>query len=362
MASRAFDLAPGLRIRVEGATSAVAHFEAEYGRVAVDGSGDGAALVVRFGREPAPFAAAGRPDVPEAREDRHRWLRWSVVLSEPSMAGATAWIRVAGAPRGTLLSLVQGWVVEPLVSIVAPSTGHVLVPGAAIASPGGLVLLLGGSGAGKSSVSARALAAGATVLGDDQVLVDAAGLCRPFPRRIRVYPDLAATAPDAFATLPSAARTRLAAHRVLERLTAGRLRPSLPLPPSAFGAWRPPAPLPIARVLLVEPRVRCLAPQLDRVTPGDAVVTAEHLLRRQRDRFGWIAPARWHAVVEAVARQESAIVADAVRGAEVTRLRLPRDWSAARSVDALAAELGFAALAPTAAERLAVAGPADGLP
>jgi hypothetical protein len=346
-ARRAYALAPGLRLAISGDPVALAHFDAEYGRTAT--RGDDANVVVRFGDLPRTRSAAtdGPPDASdplgellESRADAHRWLSWRVALSAGSTTGATAAVRVGGRPRSVVLSLVQGYVVEPLVSLVAPSVGQVLVPGAAIASDSGDVLVLGSSGAGKSSVSARALARGLEVVGDDQVFVDAEGMCRPFPRRVRVYPDLELTAREAWHRLSAASRQRLAFHRALGRWTRGRLRPSLPVDRTELGASVDAAPGGVGRVVLVETGVPAVALGLERASVGDVLVAMAHLARAQRARFCRVAAAEWHLVAESVARRELDIVAAGVARAEIVRLRIPRGWPAVEAVDGLARVVG----------------------
>ena len=101
--------------------------------------------------------------------------------------------------------------IEPLLGLFAHAAGHVLLPAAAFGSTSGAILLIGRSRSGKSSLAARAAADGVGVLGDDHVLVAGSGECRAFPRRIRVYSDLAETAPRAYKLLPRSKRAELRA-------------------------------------------------------------------------------------------------------------------------------------------------------
>ena len=151
--------------------------------------------------------SAGRP---RARPAGYRSLRWRVALDPLGDGPLRATIDLRGAPRSFGLSLLQGYVVEPLLGLLAPAAGHVLLPAAAVASEGGTLLLIGRSRSGKSSLVARAAAAGTAVLGDDHVLVGQDG-CRAFPRRLRLYPDVAETAPAALASLPARTRALLRA-------------------------------------------------------------------------------------------------------------------------------------------------------
>ena len=181
-----------LRLEVRGDRRALAHFRAEYSRARAD-PGAEADLVVSFGRTPPGSRAF---------EAGYRSLRWRVALDPLGNAPLRATIDLSGAPRRFGLSLLQGYVVEPLLGLLAPAAEHVLLPSAAVMSEGGALLLLGRSRSGKSSLVARTAIAGTGVLGDDHVLVGAAG-CRAFPRRLRLYPDVAETAPAARAALPA---------------------------------------------------------------------------------------------------------------------------------------------------------------
>ena len=332
-----FAFAPGVSLAVEGSDAVVSHFGREYGPAAVS-SAPAPSLTVRFDESGRP-KASGATGAPR-REDRHRWLRWSVAI-EGIATAIEARISLSGHPRPVVRSLVQGYVVEPLLSLVAPAAGQVLVPGAAIVAPEGTVLILGGSGAGKSSTSARAIAAGVPVLGDDQVLVDADGVCRPFPRRIRVYPDLAVTAPAAHANLPASAKARLAGHALLGTLTGGRLRPSLPLEHAALGPARRVSPRPLTRIVIVE-RDRSDDGRLraEDVDVRHAVTVAQQLLERQRVRLLAVGSRELRDTIDRVVEDEATMLTAAFDGLDVLHLGVPGSWPAALAVETLAEVVG----------------------
>ncbi|MET1232080.1 MAG: hypothetical protein ABWY52_04420, partial [Candidatus Limnocylindrales bacterium] len=69
-------------------------------------------------------------------------------------------IDLLGVPISFARSLVQGYVVEPMLSVIAAEHDRALVPGAGVADERGLTLVLGRSGAGKSTLMARLAATG----------------------------------------------------------------------------------------------------------------------------------------------------------------------------------------------------------
>jgi hypothetical protein len=309
---------PGVGLRVEGPAYARRHFLREYGPAAAEG--EGAAVEIDFGSQ--------LPDDTTVVTGRYKTVRWRVALSDPDAERLRATIALTGRPRSFALSLVQGWFVEPLVSLAAAHAGQVLLPAAAVEEAGGALLLMGASGAGKTSVSARALAAGRPVVGDDQVLLGADGRCRRLPRRLRLYHDLSDTAPDAFARLPFRARTTLRARGALDRLSRGFIRPSLAVDAAVLG--RPAnGPLPVQRIVVVARRH-----DIDDVVsaPGDSesvVSEALQLLDAQRERL----PGR-------AGGEERAILTSAFADVPVEQLALPSAWPAGRAIGALAARLG----------------------
>jgi hypothetical protein len=75
----------------------------------------------------------------------HKTVNWRIELGSPEEPSLNAAIELRGAPRSFGLSLVQGYFVEPLLSLAAAREGSVLLPCAAIATDEGLLLLLGRS-------------------------------------------------------------------------------------------------------------------------------------------------------------------------------------------------------------------------
>jgi hypothetical protein len=327
-ASETFEFLDGLRLELRGDARALAHFRAEY-RAARAESGPEANLVVSFDR------IYSGPD--HSFDGGYRSLRWRVALNEAEDAPLRATIDLRGAPRSFGLSLLQGYVVEPLLALLAPAARHVLLPAAAVASEGGALLLLGRSRSGKSSLVARAAAAGAAVLGDDHVLVGAGG-CRAFPRRLRLYPDVAETAPAAFAALPRRKRALLRALGLVRRATGGAVAPPVRVPVDTLGVVRR-DPLALARVVVLERREvpHLIAEGLSR---DELVTTAGGILREQRRALDAVEEPRWRDRLDLVRVEEESLLHEAfAQAAAIERLLVPTDLPAGESVAAIAAQL-----------------------
>lgn len=326
---------PGLTLAVSGAKQARQHFAQEYGAArcaGVDHRGADVHVHVEFAtRLPAGGTHGG-----------HKTVRWSVQVEPPGHRPTTARIVLAGRPRRFALSLVQGFVVEPLVSLAVARSGGVLLPAAALERTTGAVIVLGRSGAGKTSVVARAIAAGHGALGDDQVLLDELGGLWPWPRRLRVYPDLRSTAPAAVEALPHDRRAALSGLAVLSAATRGWVAPSLPLHWRDLGGTPLPGPVPVHRVVVVE---RGGAADTVVVTPLDQAAVlrlAADVLAEQRSRLQTALGATWGPEMHATAAREAKALATALGSVPSELWQLPQSWPAARAVQALADRLSLA--------------------
>jgi len=332
-----FAFAPGLALRVGGHAAAVAQLRSEYGPSEIAGDSP-AALEIVFGSREAGRAV---PQGAVAAKGGHKTVSWRVTLGNPADAPLRAWVSTRGWPPGFARSLVQGYVVEPLLSIAAARCGHVLLPGAGIVGDDGLLVVIGRSRAGKSTIAARALANGRRILGDDQVLVDGEGRWRPFPRRLRFYPDLAVAAPAAFARLRPGTRRMLRLRGTVAAATGGFVRPSLAVQAAELGgAWRP-GPLPAARIVLVERRTDAVALVVEPATMERAVDWARRVLVEQRERLAMIGGEAWRPALEAAARTELEILRAALAGTPVQAIAVPAGWSAAEGIARTAAALGL---------------------
>lgn len=316
-----------LRLEVRGDRLALTHFRAEYSRALAD-PGAEADLVVSFGRTPPGSRAF---------EAGYRSLRWRVALDPLGNAPLRATIDLRGAPRRFGLSLLQGYVVEPLLGLLAPAAEHVLLPAAAVMSEGGALLLLGRSRSGKSSLVARTAVAGTGVLGDDHVLVGAAG-CRAFPRRLRLYPDVAETAPAARAALPARTRALLRGLGFVRTATGGAVAPPVRVPVETLGAVIR-DPLPLVRVVVLE---RSAVPRLvvEELSLDKLVAAASGILREQRRALEHVEDPRWREHLNHVLAEEARLLREAFAQAmAVARLIVPTHLPAGQSVAAIAAEL-----------------------
>jgi hypothetical protein len=323
-----FAFLTSLRLEVRGDKRALAHFRAEYGAARVDPAAK-ADLVVSFGPTPSglPGFHAG-----------YRSLRWRVGLDSSGDGPLRATIDLRGAPRSFGLSLLQGYLVEPLLGLFAPAAGHVLLPAAAVASEGGALLLIGRSQSGKSSLVARSAVTGTGVLGDDHVLVGAEG-CRAFPRRLRLYPDIAETAPRARAALPTGTRLLLRALGFVRTATGGALAPPVRVPVETLGAVVR-DPLPLARVVVLERRE---VPQLiaEGLSRGELVAAAADVLREQRRALERLEEPGWQERLDRVLAAEELLLHEAfAQAVAVGRLVVPTRLPAGQSVAAIADELG----------------------
>jgi hypothetical protein len=279
-------------------------------------------------------ATRGEPELQGA----HKLARWRA--SVPVRPEVDT-MRVAVAVRGPLgLALVQSHVIEPLVSLAAVRAGSVLLPGAAIAQGDRTLLLLGRSRSGKTSLAARALAAGLRVLGDDQVIINADRECLPFPRRLRLYPDLSRTAPAAFAALRPSVRTRLAALGRVNALTRGFVAPPVSISASAIGASTTgPVRLLIGDVVVVR-RARVDTLTLEPLDASELAAEADDVLMGQRAEIFNVPGVR--AAYETLLAHERAIISCALDTAPARRVLVPDSWTSEQAVGALARELELA--------------------
>jgi len=324
----------GIHLEVDGDHWAARHFAAEYGGIPAStaAEGDVAQLQVRF---------VSTLDDADLR-DRHKTVSWSARIDWPELQRMVLTIALRGRPRWFGLSLVQGYLVEPALSLLAPGIGRVLLPAGAVVVDGSALVLVGGSGAGKSSLALRALAAGLPVLGDDQVVVAADGTCTRFPRRLRIYDDSARTAPAAIAGLPASYRRGLQVRRLLRRLSFGFVAPSLAIPPAAVAGSVPASRAPLGRIVLLK---RAPAAETAASRPVELATVLERcgeVLADQRRRL--VARSAGLAArldLDAVVLREREILTGAFRDIPATEVTSPGAHGAAAGVAAVAKEIGL---------------------
>lgn len=334
MPERRYAIRPDLRVTVTGDRAALRHFDAEYGSKATDDSDDDAELAVVFGD--AASASAASPILTGG----YKSVRWRVGVSNPGKMPLRLGIELGGRPLFFALSLIQGYFVEPLLSMAAAARGYVLVPAAALVGDDGAVLLMGRSGSGKSSLSARALAAGQIVLGDDQVLLDGSGTLYAFPRRMRFYSDIARTAPTAYRSMPSSSRAALVCRRALRGLSRGYIAPPVKLSPWELGPPSPRETVPLSRVAVVERSGKSEDLRARDVRQNEAVSLALELLDEQRAHVRRFEGDSWPAALARARAREESVLSSSFAVVAIERLSVPVGWDSRRVIDGLAGRLG----------------------
>ena len=322
---------PAVRLGVQGSRLARNHFAAEFGAAPArdDVTEPDLEVVIRLGSGPRA------PGTIMTGSGGYKTARWRLALSHPDRRPLRAALGLFGGPPSFALSLIQGYVVEPLLAIALARAGFIALPGAGVAGEDGAILLMGRSGSGKSSVCMRLLARGVGVLSDDQVILDGRGQCWPYPRRFRVYPDLRETATAAWTALPPQARRALGLRLAARRLTRGYVAPSLAVSPAALGAVSIRGPLAVCRVVVVR-RDRAVAQLTARERPADWLLfEARASLLEQRARLVALVGACWREAIGAALEAELNTFRAAASAVPVTQVVLPQEWKAPRAIAAL---------------------------
>ena len=331
-----FLMAPGLLLSVSGGGADVRHFFGEYGACQVEESvGHAPSLEVTFVRRIDGLGSA------QVVQGGHKTVGWQVALSDAGDRPVRAQIAMRGAPARFARSLVQGYYVEPLLSVLAADLGLVQLPAAGVVDRRGLHILLGRSRAGKSTLATRALAAGGQSFGDDQVFVSSAGEWRPFPRRLRLYPDIRETAPGAWRRLRRSTWLALTGLRLLGAATRGFVRPSLGVVVAELGGRWDPGPRTAIRAVLLERSRDVASVESQPADSGDAIRWAHELLSQQRARIARVNDPGWASRLAVATDREAGILASAFAGVPIERLRIPDRWSARHSIEAAADALGL---------------------
>lgn len=331
-AGACFEFRPRLRLRIVGDRRVLAHFAAEYGSATADDVAAPVEVEARYGdarsngRAPDDLLLCGG----------HKTVRWEVALLRPGAGPLRTALRLSGYPRPFALSLTQGYVVEPLLSVAAAANGLVLLPSAGIGGESGVTVLLGRSGTGKSSLTARALAAGRPVLGDDQILIDASGRCWSFPRRMRFYSDLPLTAPSAYARLGRGARAALLARKGVRSATRGFVAPPIRVRPTDLGAAQPAGAFDVARVAVIERSSDAASLEIVSLSGAQAATHAVATLEEQRAKLDAPRGSAWHVRLDRARADERDVLSAFFEQVPVERIAVPRDWPAPRAIDALA--------------------------
>ncbi|MBV8941437.1 MAG: hypothetical protein JO321_07290 [Solirubrobacterales bacterium] len=321
---------PAVRLEVEGSRLARSHFAAEFGpQLADDVMEPDLKVIVRLASHPR------LPGASVTGGGGYKTARWRLALSDPDSRPLRAVLGLFGAPASFALSLVQGYVVEPLVAIALARAGFIALPSAGVAGEDGAILLMGRSGSGKSSVCMRLVARGVAVLSDDQIVLDRRGGCWPYPRRFRVYPDLRETATAAWTTLPPRARRALALRRAASRLTRGYVAPSLAVSPAVLGAVAIRGPVAACRLVVIQ-RDPAVAQLTARERHADWLLfEARASLLEQRAHLAALVGTSWREAINAAVEAELSTFRAAASAVSVTEVVLPQGWNAPRAIAAL---------------------------
>ena len=323
---------PRVALRVYGDAAAARQLATEYAPAGAEpstGSEVVAALDVQFVSR-----------LPDSRAEGHKTIRWAATLERTAPQELLLRIALRGWPRWFGLSLIQGYLIEPALSLLAVEAGGVLLPAAAIVQDGAALLLIGRSGTGKSSISLRALSGGLPLLGDDQVFVSGDGTCTRFPRRLRIYDDAARTAPGAISRLSMRHRMGLGVRRVVRVATRGYVAPSLAIPLGALGDADAPTSVPLGRVaLLSRGEGGSAAVRAHPADVSEALERSADALLDQRRRLDRMLGESWAATIDAVASRERMLLERAFASIPISAIEVPTQVGAARAIDALACEL-----------------------
>jgi hypothetical protein len=284
-----------------------------------------------------------RMDMPTI-EGGYKTVGWRVRLSPSENDAIDADIELRGGPLHFGLSLTQGYFIEPLLSLAVASHDHVLLPAAALVGPEGLIVMMGKSRSGKSTVSAGAAARGWDVLGDDQVLVDQHGRCAAFPRRMRLYSDLEVTSPEAYQALSRAPRRALQVRQRVRQWSRGYIAPPVRVPVSAFGTPSPTTPLPIAELILIERSAGAQRVSRESLDLDEVVGHAAFVLDEQRAKL--VAAEGWGERLTLAAIHEASTLRAGLAAVKTSRVRVPASLPASESIGELAKLLGLAGWDP----------------
>jgi len=214
---RTYKFPAGITLRLQSyQRDVLAHFDAEYGDVR---SADATSTDIDLyaGRSAVSSSPAGTA-TEEMYEARHKTVTWRVGVT--GLDAGTTTVRFEG--RGQLVvSFLQTFYVEPLLRLKFLDRDHALVHAASLTKDTGSVLFAAGSGVGKSTLMLRHAASGKRVQGDNYVILSAQGQTLAFPRRLRVYSDLAKVSPDIFGGLTVQEQRRLKVAGFIRRFSLG---------------------------------------------------------------------------------------------------------------------------------------------
>lgn len=332
METIAISFAQGVVLTADGDAGALRHLSAEYAPALTSGPLVDPCLELAFVR------GVHRDGVTFV--GRHKTVGWTVHVEDPIATPIRASIATHGRPRSFVLSLVQGYLIEALLSLAAAERGTMLVPAAAITSSDGATIVMGRSGAGKSTLCANALAAGYPILGDDQVFLKANTQVLGFPRRLRFYPDVERTAPGAYRRLSAVDRSRLAIWRAAAAGSKGFIRPPIRVPVGAIGTYDA-GPRALRSFSIVERSADVSELQIVDVTTTSAIDLVMRVVDEQRERIVASGDPDWLARIQSARIREIELLESALQSVPISRYVVPRSWPAVEASARLAVELGI---------------------
>ena len=311
----------GLTLEGSGDASRIDHLVREFGRgetAALDRPAD---LNVRFG------ATSGRVD-------HHKATWWKMSFSAADEDTVSLSLELHGLFAD---GMVQSVVIEQALAMVAPRHGFALVPAAAMRSPDGrTMVILGASGAGKTTLAMSALVAGWVVLADDHLVVDRSGRCFGLPRRMRVYPSTIGLVPEAAGRLLPCERRGLTVRRIARQLTLGRVGLPVLVPPARFGhvlptVWTPPDWIVSLRRSKGASSVRLTGASNQEVVE----MTLGHIAA-DRARLADVLGEGWRTRLDTIHAAEAGIIEAGWDGVPAGRADVPASWTPLRTLDWLA--------------------------
>jgi hypothetical protein len=169
------------------------------------------------------------------------------------------------------------------------------------------------------------------------VVLDRAGLCWPFPRRVRLYPDIRQTAPRAYRAMPPRRRIALVSRAAVQRLSGGSVAPPVYVPPAELSSVKP-SPLPVRSAFVVERDETAERIVRRPLATEEALGEAAEVLELQRTA---LAPAGrgWDQALKDGTDSENDVLGHVFGAARLERLAVPSRLPAAEAIAALHEEL-----------------------
>jgi hypothetical protein len=199
---------------------------------------------------------------------------------------------------------------------------------------GHAIVLLGGAGAGKTALMLAALQAGWTVLSDDHLLIDASGIVRGMPRRMRIHDSTLDVVPGARNALFPAERIRQVALSLLRHVTLGQIRLPNLVAAERFGSFQPIAPVPGARIVAIR-REAGAEPGTSEAAVDQMLELAVSAVARERAAVLLALGPAWRDHLSDVVLEERAILREAITPLRLETIVVPMTWSPSRTLDHL---------------------------